>query len=555
MPDFVSRMEMVLAQEKALGWIWRISGDRLDLVPPMESLTDGFPPPETLPFDRWFERIHPEDLSIVEGILNKIRSGKCLCHEIEYRFLGTDRTWLWLNSRGKVIESDEAGHPLRAAGLVIDVTDKHLAKDALLKTMNKFRNCFQGGINLRCLHRADDEVIVDVNEMLIQRTGFSKEELLGLRLSESPFIADHRKVALLTEKVRSGQRIQPTETALLTRSGEIFPCLFASETCPFGEVLHALCEFSDISSVKQAEELRRRLEQSRPQRDSRVQLALEATGDAIWDWDLTKGRLYWSDDLLRWLKWEPDDLPEEGRGLLKITHPDDAPLLKEALRRHFNQKTSLFQMRFRLLTASGGWKWVLARGRAIVRSPSGRPMRFAGTFQDIDEMMQERELREQVKADLIERSELDLLTGLRLRGAFLRDLGREVERAHRYRTPLSLVMAEIDGLTSRGEAEGPEAEKALVLRTATLLKGHLRQSDLLARWGEADFVILTSQKGTKSLRLAEKLVSLARQELNMTLSCGVTSLGREDSPEKFLQRARVALCQVKAGGGNGAARS
>lgn len=545
-------LENLLDQEKTLGWIWTVSDRRIDLLSPFSCLEGDESAPWALTLEEWLGQVHPDDRNNLDDLLAEILNGSRRCYETEFRFRFGDGPWRWLNVRGKITVSDRRDLPLKVAGIIVDVTERHVIEDSLRMAMDKFLNCFRSGLNLRCLHRAG--VVVDVNDLFLAKTGYAREELLGLSLADCPFFADRRKALFLAEKSGSAPSLPPMETALLTRSGKAIPCLCTSAVCSFGTEPHILTEFSDISCVKETEELRRRLEKDLLRDKDRLQLVQKATGDALWDWDLVEGRLFWSDETARWLGWDAEDLQGEGRWLLQTCHPDDRQRLIEALRAHFQGRTELFQERFRLQAAWGTWTWILARGQVLARSPSGRPLRFVGTLQNVTDLMAAEERRFLQEEDLRQHCESDPLTGIRSEWAFRRDLHREVARAHRYGTPLSLTLLSLDILEETSLKVGPAAERQQICRAAAFLEGHLRQSDLLARWKERHFVILSPQKSSQALKLAKKLNDLAKDELGTSLTCGVTGLSRGEEQETFLQRARMAHCQIRATGGDGVAR-
>ncbi|WP_221047019.1 hybrid sensor histidine kinase/response regulator [Methylogaea oryzae] len=72
-----------------------------------------------------FERhIHPEDTSRVSGALQDYFSGKSDGYRVEFRMRCKDGAWKWVLSRGKVIDRDAAGKPLRMIGTQTDITDR-----------------------------------------------------------------------------------------------------------------------------------------------------------------------------------------------------------------------------------------------------------------------------------------------------------------------------------------------------------------------------------------------------------------------------------------------
>lgn len=118
------------------------------------------------------------------------------------------------------------------------------------------------------------------------------------------------------------------------------------------------------------------------ERDERLKLALWASGEQFWDYDLQRR-------VLR--RTRADDqaglTPELGVETLVDTnlqiHPDDIPQAVAKLRRHLRGETPLYLSEHRVRDTDGKWVWMRARGRVVERDESGRALRVAGTARDI----------------------------------------------------------------------------------------------------------------------------------------------------------------------------
>ena len=85
----------------------------------------GYEPEEFEPsLKNWKKLIHPEDWPRVSENLNSHIQGKLPMFEAEYRRLNKSGDWQWVNGRGKVIEFDAVGKPVRMAGVVADATER-----------------------------------------------------------------------------------------------------------------------------------------------------------------------------------------------------------------------------------------------------------------------------------------------------------------------------------------------------------------------------------------------------------------------------------------------
>ncbi len=117
-------------------------------------------------------------------------------------------------------------------------------------------------------------------------------------------------------------------------------------------------------------------------REERLKLALWASGEQYWDYDLVRGeihRMRVSDDI----RSASDMHVETGVDTDHQIHRDDQPQVRERLRQHLRGETAVFLSEHRIRGANGGWVWVRAQGRAVERDADGRVRRIAGTARDI----------------------------------------------------------------------------------------------------------------------------------------------------------------------------
>jgi hypothetical protein len=91
-------------------------------------------------------------------------------------------------------------------------------------------------------------------------------------------------------------------------------------------------------------------------------------------------------------------MAEVARVWSDLVCPDDLPLTQERLTAYLEGRTPIFEVEQRLRTKSGSWKWVLARGKAVERDSSGRPLRMTGTHTDITERKRAGEAARQTGA-------------------------------------------------------------------------------------------------------------------------------------------------------------
>ena len=124
----------------------------------------------------------------------------------------------------------------------------------------------------------------------------------------------------------------------------------------------------------------------------------------------------------------------------------------------------------------------------------------------------------------------DSLTGLANRRA-MQERGRvELKRARRTRTPVSVILADLDHFKNINDKFGHEAGDDALFQVARILRESLRESDLLGRWGGEEFmVVLPGTPGAGATEVAERMrgaIAAAKFEGlsdGATISLGVAS--------------------------------
>ena len=171
----------------------------------------------------------------------------------------------------------------------------------------------------------------------------------------------------------------------------------------------------DISFAIQAIRTRNTLiaaQQELAQSEERFRLAMEATNDGLWDWDIQTGAAFCSPRYAGMLGYEPHDLPESFATWVSLVHPDDAAMVNRKLDYALRNGTE-YAAEFRMKTKSGGWKWILSRGIVVSWDAGKTPLRMVGTNIDIAERKEtEQELKHtaQELRDAMHQIDLNLTT-------------------------------------------------------------------------------------------------------------------------------------------------
>jgi diguanylate cyclase (GGDEF)-like protein/PAS domain S-box-containing protein len=286
--------------------------------------------------------------------------------------------------------------------------------------------------------------------------------------------------------------------------------------------------------------------------EERYAVAVQATNDGIWDWDLVAESMHFSDRwkaLLGYGEALNSDRPD---AWFDLVHPDDVARLRREINQHLSGTSPHFENEHRIRHADGGWRWVLTRG-LTTRDADGRPRRITGSLSDITD-------RRVAQERLIHDALHDSLTGLPNRALFLDRLTqclRHLERDPAY--ACGLLYVDIDRFKLVNDSLSHSAGDRLLIEIARRVGGVLRPGDTLARLGGDEFAILLDGAITPAcaLDVAARVAAVIaqplrfeRRELSVSASIGIAhNLDGCVSPEELIRNADIAMYDAKARGG------
>ena len=148
----------------------------------------------------------------------------------------------------------------------------------------------------------------------------------------------------------------------------------------------------------------------------------------------------------------------------------------------------------------------------------------------------------------------DALTGLFNRTGLSASLPLDIERAQRYRRPLSVVLLDLDHFKRVNDEFGHLVGDQVLVEFAKLIQATVRQVDAIYRWGGEEFLIVCPETPPELVsNLTERVLDGVRRhrfpmQRTMTVSAGIANLGAGDTMTSLLQRADEALYQAKTAG-------
>jgi PAS domain S-box-containing protein len=177
-------------------WDWNMLTGETYFSPRWETML-GYEPGEVEPnFESWKTLVHPDGIENAMHALNDHEQGNTEFYESEYRLRHVSGEWVWVLDRGKVVERDEAGRPLRMVGTHTDITERRRLEESVRElnvtlearvdqqtaevreANEQFEQIFETSADMICI--ADiDGYFRKVNPAFENTLGYSADELLG----------------------------------------------------------------------------------------------------------------------------------------------------------------------------------------------------------------------------------------------------------------------------------------------------------------------------------------------------------------------------------------
>lgn len=164
--------------------------------------------------------------------------------------------------------------------------------------------------------------------------------------------------------------------------------------------------------------------------------------------------------------------------------------------------------------------------------------------------------RKRAEAEIHLLATTDSLTGIANRREFSAILAREVDRAKRYGTPMSLAMYDLDYFKRVNDTFGHDVGDYVLQTVTGLVKENIRANDVVARWGGEEFMVLMPQSDVQAARNASEKLRLAiaahhfDKVGSLTASFGVAAFEPQDDLNSLLKRVDDALYRAKEQGRN-----
>ncbi len=349
------RLALALAGANLGIWEWDLATGKA-LWDERTPLVLGYEPNEFEPnLKNWKRLVHVNDWPRVAENLNLHIEGKLPMFEAEYRMLNKSGDWQWVQGRGKAIEFDAYGKPVRMAGVVADISDRKRSEEAVRKIKDELQAVIDASpVSIVAFDR--DSIVKLWNPASEEIFGWSAAEAIGKFLPFVPEdkIEEHigiRRLAL------QGKRLTGIEARRERKDGSSI--YVRGSTAPLhdseGRIAGVMAVFMDITEYKQAEEARRESE-------ARYKALYEDNPSMYFTMDAQGTVLSVNRFGAEQLGYSVEELV--GQPVLMVFHPNDREAVRGQFTRCLHNPMQVAHWEFRKVRKDGSILWVREAARA-----------------------------------------------------------------------------------------------------------------------------------------------------------------------------------------------
>ncbi len=248
--DSAERLELALGGADLGLWDWHVPSGKVIFDERWCTML-GYGIDEIQPHvGSWQEMVHPDDWPVIHAALDPHLQGSSTAYESEHRMRHKDGRWIWILDRGKVMERDAAGAPVRVVGTHMNITERRRRED-------EYRIIIQASTDGFWITDIAGRIL-DANESICRMLGYSREALVRMNIADiETDIADADLVTRRHEIMRTGGAL--LQTRHLRKDGTAIDVelsiLYVAE---LGERFYAFIR--DVTERKQAEARQNQLE-------------------------------------------------------------------------------------------------------------------------------------------------------------------------------------------------------------------------------------------------------------------------------------------------------
>jgi PAS domain S-box-containing protein len=274
-----------------------------------------------------------------------------------------------------------------------DITARERAERALRASEEKFRTIFNVAAIGIAQTSVPDGRYISANQRFAEITGYPLEELIGKCFLEITHPDDRGpNESLYFDTMHGGASEYAMEKRYIRKDGSV---VWADVAISFvrdesGQPLYTIGVIQDITERKRA---RMELEES----EHRQRLAVDAGRIGLWDWDIVKNRIGWSDRTYEFHGVPAGTFSGTVEEYARLLHPEDRDRVWSAIQSSLAGEP--YQIEFRVIQPGGQIRWLTTSG-AVLTNREGTPVRMFGATLDVTERKSAEEAVQRMNAEL-----------------------------------------------------------------------------------------------------------------------------------------------------------
>ncbi|MEO6603577.1 MAG: EAL domain-containing protein [Polyangiaceae bacterium] len=288
-------------------------------------------------------------------------------------------------------------------------------------------------------------------------------------------------------------------------------------------------------------------EKAAHENEERYRLLNLATNDAVWDWDVKKDTLWWSDGVQRLFGYSAVEVTSAFSWWVDRVHPEDRERVDQSLRAAASSGESSWCAEYRFLRRDETYADIQDRGH-VMRDAGGSTIRMIGLMQDISERRQGQLKIEQLAYH-------DPVTTLPNRTALAKALAEAVAKMGTGDPDLVLLLLNLNYFRDINDSLGHQNGDLLLRRVAERLRAVVGDLGRVASLGGDEFAVLLPRVNALSevdslLRSVhdslQSPIDLSGIPIRLETTVGIAVCPRDGgTPDLLWQHADVALRTAK----------
>ena len=351
-------------------------------------------------------------------------------------------------------------------GIELSVQELLKLKNEYAESKEQFESIFYTNPSPTIITTLDEGLIINTNQAYLTLFGYTKEEVIGeptvYKFYENP---DDRQIAL--KEIAKNGYFENLEINFKKKNGENIKGLFSGKLITLRGIPHIISVVLDVTERELIQQkLKKSEEKYRSLFENAVEMIVVVQDSKVKIYNPIFARLtgYSNDEITSMPYWE-------------FVHPDERQFIINQHIKRLNDNAENKIYSFKLIRKDNSIIWVEINAIKIEWEGKSATLNF---LTDITE-------RKNKENEILYLSYHDQLTGLYNRRFYEEEIVR-LDTARNL--PLSIVMADVNGLKLTNDAFGHLAGDKILRETANIIKEECRSDDIVARVGGDEFIIL-----------------------------------------------------------------